>query len=84
MIRRDEILENLRANDNIYNDILFRRREQSMKFSSKLSKHIFTEYEQYMDFVYEQTNYELNIIYEIAFFDAIELLERLNMVTKII
>jgi len=83
MIRRDEILENLRVNDDIYNDILFKRKEQSMKLSSKLSPIVFIEYEQYMDFVYEQTNYELNVIYESAFYDAIELLERLNMLSKI-
>ena len=79
--RREEIFESLRINDNNYKDLLKKRKEQSVSLVEKLPKDANDEYERYMDLVYEQTIYEMNIIYELAFCDAVELLERLKMIS---
>ncbi|MCL1884683.1 MAG: hypothetical protein FWF81_13150 [Defluviitaleaceae bacterium] len=78
--RREEILENLRANNCDYKDILTRRAKQSIILLDELSKDANCEYEKYMDLVYEQTIYEMDIIYENAFLDAVELLRKFNMI----
>ena len=78
-MRREEIIENLRVSDDFYNEILIKRKNQSVSLVEGLSEDSNAEYEQYMDLVFEQVNYELNAIYEFAFHDAVKLLEKLNM-----
>ena len=81
IIRCEEIIENLRTGDNTYKEILKKRTQQSILLVEKLSKEAKNEYERYMDLVCEQTNYELPVIYELAFCDAIALLEKFNMIS---
>lgn len=82
VIRREEIMENLRVSDDFYNDILRRRKEKSIIFVGKLPNDIKEEFEKYMDVTYEQSIYELNTLYERAFCDAVELLARLDMLSN--
>lgn len=81
LARREEIIENLRINDSYYSNILKRRKEQSTIVVGKLSSDTKGDFEKYMDAIYEQSIYELDVLYEIAFCDAIELLEKLNMIS---
>ena len=78
-IRREEIIENLRINDTFYIEILTKRKEQSILLSKKLTKEAKTEHESYMDLVYEQMVYELDALYETAFHDATELIDKLGI-----
>ena len=76
--RREEIIENLRVNDNFYKKMLKNRSVRSVSLVEKLSEEDYDEYERYMDLVYAQTVYELDTIYEVAFYDAISIFEKLN------
>ena len=55
-----------------------KRGTQSMVLIEKLSKDVRFEYELYMDLVYEQTLYEINNVYEVAFYDAASLFMKLS------
>ena len=79
--RIEDIIAKLMENDNFYNTLLKKRSEQSGNLVNKLSIDANIEYDNYMDLVFEQSNYEWNLIYEFAFYDAILLLEKLNLLS---
>jgi len=81
--RIEDIIAKLMVNDNFYSTLLNKRSEQSGNLVNKLSTDTNIEYDKYMDLVFEQSNYEWNVIYEFAFYDAIILLEKLNLLSRI-
>jgi len=79
--RRDEILEHLRKNDEVYAELVRNRTEQSMAIRGMLGDSI-RELERYMDIICEQEIYELDKVYEYAFIDAVSELRRLNILRQ--
>ena len=77
--RCEEILEQLKKNDEKYANLIKIREIQSAVLRKKLKDEITYEFEQYMDLVYEQETIELDIVYIRAFNDAIVALKELKL-----
>jgi len=76
--RRDEILDHLKNIDKAYSALIEKRKSLSMEIREKYRDNI-SEFDKYMDLVYEQEIYELDAIYTHAFYDAILVLKKLKL-----
>ena len=75
-IRLDDFIGQLKDCDDKYADLLKKRENQSMILLEQLKGNT-GEFEKYMDLIYEQANYELDAIYDVAFNDAVEISRKL-------
>jgi len=76
--RCDEILSLMVKIDFKYADLRSERAEASMALLEKVNDNAI--YEEYSDAVYEQTSYELNVIYKQAFLDALEVVKEKKII----
>lgn len=76
-MRRDDFINHLKSYDDEYGELIKKRENQSMVLLEQLKGNTH-EFEKYMDLIYEQTIYELDALYGVAFNDAIELFVKLN------
>ena len=73
-----EILNYLKNKDEKYSSLIKSKSEQSMRLRNNHVGDV-SEFDKYMDIIHEQENYEIDMIYSYAFFDAISALKKLNI-----